>query len=148
MEFGESTPPEALGNYTGFLLNWVAIRSRNRFDEALEEVGLRRHQFALMSVVSSDPGLTQQQLVGATHIDPSTMVQTLDSLAEEGWAERQQHPTDRRKHIVHLTAAGKKKLKQARETAGRAGAKTFGRLDSEEQAQLHAMLRKLAGYED
>ncbi len=148
MDFGEDRPPEALGQYTGFLLNWVAAGSRRRFDTVLEDVGLRRHDFALLNVVADQPGLTQQELVGETHIDPSTMVQTLDSLAEAGLAERKPHPTDRRKHTIHLTTAGRAKLKCARAAATRAGEESFERLNAEELAQLHASLRKLAGYED
>lgn len=147
MDFGESRPPEALGNYTGFLLNWVAAGSRRRFEGALEGLGLRLQQFGLMSVVSAQPGSTQQELVDATHIDASTMVQTLDALADAGLLERRQHPTDRRKRTVHLTPEGKLALRRAREAAGRAGEASFGRLEKAELAQLHRILRKLAGYE-
>jgi DNA-binding MarR family transcriptional regulator len=146
--FGESRPPEALSNYTGFLLNWVAVGSRRRFERALEELGLRLQGFALMNTVEGTPGRTQQELVELTHIDPSTMVQTLDFLAEKGYAERRPHPTDRRKHTVHLTPAGKRILGRARKAAAEAAEVTLGRLDAEERAELHRLLRKVSGIED
>lgn len=149
MGFGEgSRPPEALGNYTGFLLNWVAVASRRHFEASLEELGLKLQGFALMNVVSADPGRTQQELVAATFIDPSTMVATLDALAEAGYAERRPHPSDRRKHTIHLTEEGRRMLRRAREAARRAGEQTLGRLEPGERAQLHAMLRKMAGYDN
>lgn len=40
------------------------------------------------------------------------------------------------------------KMKRAREAAGLAGAESFERITKDEQAQPHAILRKLAGYED
>ena len=148
MSFGGPHPPEALGNYTGFLLNWVAAGSRRRFEAALDELGLKLQAFALMSTVEAEPGRTQQELAERTHIDPSTMVQTLDLLAAAGYAERRPHSTDRRKHTIHLTPAGEEMLARAREAAEAAGRETLGRLDPEERRRLHALLRKVAGYED
>jgi DNA-binding MarR family transcriptional regulator len=145
MTFGESRPPEALSNFTGFLLNWVAAGSRKHFEEALDELGLKLQGFALMNTVDAEPGRTQQELVGLTHIDPSTMVQTLDILAEAGYAERRPHPSDRRKHT---TKEGKRMLGRARRAAAEAGSESLGRLDNAERNQLRELLRKAAGCED
>lgn len=149
MGFGEGgRPPEALAAYTGFLLNWVAVGSRRRFEAALDDLDLKLQGFALMNVVSADPGLTQQDLVETTHIDPSTMVATIDSLSESGYAERRAHPSDRRKHTIHLTEEGKRVLRRARDAARRAGDESFGRLDAAERDELKRLLRKSAGFED
>lgn len=141
-------PPEALGNYTGFLLNWVGARSREAFAEALASMDLKLHQFAVMSMMATRPGETQQVLVDATGVDASTMVQTIDSLEEAGLAERRPHPTDRRKRALYLTKDGERLLMKARRTAGRHGQKVFAALTQEERAELHRLLRKTAGLED
>jgi DNA-binding MarR family transcriptional regulator len=146
--FGEERPPEALSQYTGFLLNWVAAGSRRRFEKVLEDLGLKLQGFALMTTVETAPGSTQQELVGLTHIDPSTMVQTLDFLSEAGFAERRPHPTDRRKHTIHLTKKGERALARAREAARDAAGETFRRLDAEERRELHRLLAKAAGLEE
>lgn len=145
MGFGESRPPEALSNYTGFLLNWVAAGSRRNFERELDGLGLRLQGFALMNVVSADPGLTQQDLTKRTHIDPSTMVQTLDALNDSGLAERRPHETDRRKHTIHLTDEGRRTLRRAREAAHRAGEDTMSELEDAEREELRRLLRKMAG---
>lgn len=145
MGFGESTPPAVLSRYTGFLLSWVAAGSRRRFEEALGELGLKLPQFALMNVVAAEPGQTQQSLGEAVHIDPSTMVQVLDTLADMGIAERRPHPEDRRKHTVHLTSHGEKLLERARVAAEQVGAETFGGLDAKELKTFVHLLRKVAG---
>jgi DNA-binding MarR family transcriptional regulator len=142
---GSERPPEALGDYTGFLMNWCAVRSRGAFAEELAALGLRPPQFAVLSVIDAEPGLTQQALVAATDIDPSTMVQMLDGLQAAGWAERRPHASDRRKRAIHLTAAGDALLRSAREAATRVGEVAFAPLDEAEQRQLHGLLRKLAG---
>jgi DNA-binding MarR family transcriptional regulator len=147
MLFGTSTPPEPMGDYTGFLLNWVGARSREQFATAMDEIGLRPQQFAAMVVIATNPGMAQQDLVEATNIDPSTMVAMLDALEQDGLAERRPHPTDRRKRALHLTAKGKRKLDDARTAAQRVGQETFGVLEAAEFRELHRLLRKLAGFE-
>lgn len=146
MLFGDApTPPEALGEHTGFLLNWVGMRSRRAFAEAIGELGLRPPHFAAMAVIAARPGLTQQELVGLTGIDPSSMVTTIDALEAEGHAERRPHPTDRRKREVHLTEAGLAQLDAARARAAAAGDQVFAALSAEEREALHGLLRKVAG---
>ena len=142
---GGDKPPEALGDYTGFLMNWCAVRSRGAFAQELENLGLRPTQFAVMSVIDSEPGLTQQALVEATGVDPSSMVQMLDGLEEAGLAERRAHPSDRRKRAIHLTKEGRALLRRARRAATIVGEAAFAPLEPAERAQLHALLRKLAG---
>jgi DNA-binding MarR family transcriptional regulator len=142
---GGSKPPEALGEFTGFLMNWLALRSREAFAAELEDLGLRPPQFGVLTMIAAEPGLTQQALVEATGIDPSSMVLMLDGLEDAGLAERRPHPSDRRKRAVHLTKEGRQVLGRARTAAERVGEQTFARLSEDERRQLHALLRKLAG---
>ena len=144
---GGSKPPEALGRYTGFLLTWVAARGRDRFAEAMAELDLRPPHFALLTVIAAHPGATQQELVMATAIDPSTMVQIIDELEAAGLAERHVHERDRRKRAIHLTPAGTELLARARTTVAALAEELFGALSAEERATLHGLLRKLAGLE-
>lgn len=145
MLFDGHTPPAAMGDFTGFLLNWVAARSRGAFAAALVEHDLRPPQFAAMVVIEAAPGIAQQDLVAATSIDPSTMVALLDQLEAAGLAERRPHPDDRRKRAVHLTTAGKRRLRAARKTASRLADEVLGALDEDERREFHRLLRKLAG---
>ena len=106
---GSERPPEALAQYTGFLMNWVAQRSRGHFAKALEaELGLHPREFGVLAVVQREPGITQQAIGEAAGVDPSTMVATLDGLEERGLAERHPHSSDRRKRAVYLTEEGQK----------------------------------------
>lgn len=138
-------PPEALGEFTGFLMTWVALRGRDRFAAALADLDLRPPHFGAMAVIAAEPGQTQQALVAATGIDASTMVARLDELEAAGLAERRVHPTDRRKRTVYLTDAGEAAVAQVREVAQRVGDETFGALTAAERRQLHGMLRRMAG---
>lgn len=142
---GGSKPPEALGEYTGFLLTWVAARGRDQFATAMAELDLRPPHFGLLTMIAAHPGATQQELVEATRIDPSTMVQIIDELEAAGLAERHVHEHDRRKRAIHLTPAGTQTLRRARKIVGRVAGELFGPLSEQERATLHTLLRKLAG---
>jgi MarR family transcriptional regulator, lower aerobic nicotinate degradation pathway regulator len=143
---GSERPPEALAEHTGFLMNWVAARSRARFAEALgERSGLHPREFGVLSVVAKTPGVTQQAIGENAGVDPSTMVATLDALEERGLAERRPHPLDRRKRLVYLTPEGKRAVKEGRKIAATVGRETFAALSADERKQLHALLRKLSG---
>ena len=144
---GGSKPPEALGEYTGFLLTWIAARGRDRFAVAMSELGLRPPHFALLTVIAAHPGATQQELVGATDIDPSTMVQVIDELEAAGLAERHVHEHDRRKRAIHLTPAGRRLLERARGVVDELAGELFAPLSPQERRTLNGLLRKLAGLE-
>ena len=143
---GSERPPAALAQHSGYLMNWLAQRSRSRFQAALEQAtGLHPREFGALSVIASEEGVTQQAAGEAAGIDPSTMVATLDGLEARGLAERRPHPGDRRKRAVHLTAKGRRALEAGQEVARQAGRETLGALDEGEREELNRLLRKLAG---
>jgi DNA-binding MarR family transcriptional regulator len=140
-------PPEPLASATGFLLSWMGRRTAAEFAAALRPVGLRPPQFGVLNLVDAHPGITQQELVAGSLIDPSSMVAVIDELEELGLAERRKHPEDRRKHAVHLTPKGKRTLGRAREAAIEFADELLEPLDSGERETLRVLLRKLAGAE-
>jgi len=138
-------PPPQLAQYSGFLLNWVAARSRMRFAAALAEVGLHLREFAALNIVATKPGLTQHDLAAAAEIDASTLVATLDGLEQRGLAERRILPHDRRKRAIYLTPQGEAALTRGRMLATQLSNELFGALNASERRQFDALLRKLAG---
>jgi DNA-binding MarR family transcriptional regulator len=118
------------------------------FAQALEPLGLRPPHFGVMTLIASDPGLTQQELAERSLIDPSSMVAVVDELEELGCAERQTHPGDRRKHAIHLTTEGKRILERARAAAMQTAKDVLGPLERAEVETLRRLLRKLAGVEN
>jgi DNA-binding MarR family transcriptional regulator len=141
-------PPEELGHLTGFLLNYLGRRSAGNFAEILRPHGFHPRDFGVMIVISQRPGVTQHELAAESNVDRSSMVALLDDLEARGLAERRPDPEDRRKRAIHLTKEGRATLRRLQAEARRAGEDFFGPLTAEEQATLHALLRKLAGYAD
>jgi DNA-binding MarR family transcriptional regulator len=143
-----SPPPEPLASATGFLLSWMGRKTASGFAEALQPLGLRPPHFGILNLVAARPGITQQELVAGSLIDPSSMVAVIDELEELGLAERRRHPQDRRKHALHLTAKGTRTLGRAQGAAVNFADELLAPLDAEERETLRLLLRKLAGVED
>jgi DNA-binding MarR family transcriptional regulator len=141
----ETPPPEPLASATGFLLSWNGRRTAHMFEQALESLDLRPPHFGVMTLIDANPGTTQQDLGRMSLIDPSSMVAMIDDLEARGLAERRPHPSDRRKHAVHLTAQGKRTLKRARQKAMGVAEEMLAPLDEDERETLRLLLRKLAG---
>jgi len=76
------------------------------------------------------------------------MVAVVDELEELGYAERQPHPADRRKHAIHLTADGTRMLERAQTVAVKTTKEILAPLTADEVDELRVLLRKLAGAAD
>lgn len=143
----ETPPPEPLASAIGFLLTWNGRRTAIEFARTLGPLGLRPPHFGVMTLIDAHPGTAQQQLVTKSLIDPSSMVAVIDELEELGLAARHSHPSDRRKHAIHLTAEGERTLGRAREAAIAMTDDLLSPLTERERETLRGLLRKLAGLE-
>src|SRR5215217_3563948 len=140
----DTPPPEPLASAPGFLLSWNGRRISHKFAQALEPLGLRPPHFGVMTLIDTDPGLTQQELAARSLIDASSMVAVVDELEELGYAERQLHPGDRRKHAIHLTSDGVEILERASAAAMETAKGIFEPLTAAEIETMRRLLRKLA----
>ena len=99
------------------MLSSLGFTVSRRFHEVLGPLELEPGEFALMRAVSASDGEPQNALAERLHISPSWMVAIVDQLERRGLLERRPHARDRRVRNLHLTAAGKKLLKQAERRA-------------------------------
>jgi DNA-binding MarR family transcriptional regulator len=99
-------PPAGIG----FLLQRAHHRLRDAMLAVLDGTGLHLGHIAILGSLATRGGLTQRQLIEHTGIEKSSMVLFLDALERDGWARRDPHPTDRRAHLVTLTAEGERRL--------------------------------------
>ena len=67
----------------------------------------------MIAAVEGGP-LTQTEIARLVGLDKTTMVTTVDELEAAGFVERILSPTDRRARVIRVTAAGKRKMAQAR----------------------------------
>jgi DNA-binding MarR family transcriptional regulator len=135
---------ETVSGYTGFLLRKVSAASFEAFAEIVGEYGLHPMHFGMLMIIDADEPVSQQELSARTGIDPSTMVARMDTLSERGLVERARSADDRRIYEIRLSPAGRKLLAELRVKARKHGERFYAPLTSDERAQLHALLAKLA----
>ena len=72
----------------------------------LAELGLTVNDSRALTTIRSEAGRTMHSLADEWSCDASTATWIVDRLERKGFAERRQHPTDRRVRLVFLTPAG------------------------------------------
>ena len=81
---------------------------------ALREHGLNAGQYAVLSVLSREPGASGADLARACNISPQAMNGVVATLERDGFVRRAPHPTHGRILQVSLTDEGEKRLAAAR----------------------------------
>ena len=77
-----------LGGRVGYELKRVQHALRQAMDEALRETGVTTPQYAAMSVLAEEPGLSNARLARRSFVTPQTMNQILARLEASGLVER------------------------------------------------------------
>jgi DNA-binding MarR family transcriptional regulator len=131
-----------------FLLKRLGFLIKDRTLEALEPTGLSPYDHAILALLEEEPRETQAMIADALGYDRSHLVGVLDDLEEHGLIERRRDPSDRRRHLVSLTPAGKEALTRLRSIAGEVEDEFFEPLDAEERETLKMLLRRLAAHHD
>jgi DNA-binding MarR family transcriptional regulator len=130
----------------GMLIFRLARLSGYRIGEALAELDMRTHEFAVLHHLQQAGPLSQQELGSALRINPSNLVGLLDALEADGLVVRPRDPADRRRHLVELTAPGQRRLARAKQAAAGAEQELLAPLSDAERQALHSMLERLASH--
>ena len=111
-----------LAESSGFLLARLGCGVQGAGDRArAQQAGFEIYDYSVLAILGEGDRETQSTIADALDLDPSRLVALLDSLEERGLVVRQRDPQDRRRHVVSITAAGKRELARLREliAAGR-----------------------------
>jgi DNA-binding MarR family transcriptional regulator len=98
---------------SGYLLRQAWAEFRAAMHDALREVGLTAPQFAALSVLARDPGVSGADLARACVTTPQAMNGVIGTLEREGLVERHPHPTHGRILQIDLTDEGRRRLEAA-----------------------------------
>jgi DNA-binding MarR family transcriptional regulator len=141
-------PPKELLSSTTFLLKRLGFAAKDHSHGAFEGTGLSPFHFAVLALLEEDPRETQAAIADALGYDRSHVVRLLDELEERDLVVRKRDPDDRRRHVVKMTADGRKALAKLRTIVSRLEGRFLAPLDAEERDALHGLLVRLAAYHD
>lgn len=98
---------------SGYLLKQAWQAFAGAMQEALKAQGLTGAQYAALSVLARDPGLSGAELARACNTTPQAMNGVVATLERDGLVERRPHPTHGRILQVTLTSTGTRRLDAA-----------------------------------
>jgi DNA-binding MarR family transcriptional regulator len=99
--------------------------------------------FGALVVVDANPGLKQNELARAIHLDRSTVVAVVDKLERRKLVERRAAPSDRRSNALWLTTTGAALLKQLRRRVAAHEKRLVRHLSAAERNLLVVLLNKI-----
>ena len=99
--------------HSGYLLRQAWQSFHNAMDNTLRPHGITGAQYAVLSVLSRDPGVSGADLARACNTTAQAMNGVLATLKRESLIERHPHPTHGRILQVRLTDEGRRRLHAA-----------------------------------
>lgn len=114
-----------------------------RAEAALAPLDLTPLAYDALVCILEGHGMSQQDLSRRLGIFAPKMVGVLDGLEQQGLVERKVSPTDRRRHELALTPAGRDRLERATAIGVALEDALFGAVPALEKARLAALVRQL-----
>ncbi len=107
-----------------------------------ELLGMRLRQFVTLTYVRDHVGVAQHAVGEALCLDANNLVLLLNELEEAGHVQRRRDPSDRRRHLVELTAAGRHALAAAERAQESIEEQVLAPLTLDERATLRELLAR------
>jgi MarR family transcriptional regulator for hemolysin len=116
---------------------------RNNFDRQVASLNVTRSQWAMIVVVSRNPGTTQRHIAEMLEMSEASAGRLIDRLCAEGLLERREREDDRRAKAVYPTAAAEPLLEQLAAIAKVSEERLFKDFSEEELDQLMGFMDRL-----
>ena len=133
----------ALQNLLGFRLRRIQNHLSRALSDRLADRGVRPGMFSALALIAANPGVSQTDLARDLGSDKASVVSLLDELEQHGWAVRKRSTTDRRRHSLHVTPAGRRTLVEITAAAREAEAPLRATLSNEEFGLLSELLDRI-----
>jgi DNA-binding MarR family transcriptional regulator len=135
--------PARLRRLPSWLLNQSALAAQRLVADGLGAVGAHRSHYAVLAALDEFGADSQAALGRRSGIDRSDMVALVDRLADDGLVDRRPDPADRRRNVVTLAPAGRRRLRGIDAAVGRVQDDLLAPLSSRERDQLVALLTRV-----
>jgi DNA-binding MarR family transcriptional regulator len=134
---------EELGSSTGFLLGLLGQEAMRQLRDALTTHDLKPRQFQILDLLADRGPIGQRELGETMATDHSILVTMLNPLEADGLIRRERDAADRRRHVVSVTPAGKRRLAKAAQAQREAEDALFAGLTEQQREQLLELLTAL-----
>jgi MarR family transcriptional regulator, 2-MHQ and catechol-resistance regulon repressor len=138
---GPSDVVRALSAYVNLIRASESILLR--LSAQCESYGVTLGQFGILEALLHRGPMCQAELGEKLLRSPGNVTVVLDNLERRGLVRRARQKQDRRKILVHLTAAGLRLISRYFPGHAKAIQREMGRLSKTEQEQLRRLCRKL-----
>ena len=128
----------------GYRLKLAQHALRTRMDAALRTLGITAPQYAVLSAIEQQPGLSNAALARAAFVTAQSMQGIVANLERGGLLARSQDPSHGRVLNTVLTAAGRRILARAHAAVGGVEAAMLQGLSRAETAALGDLLARCA----
>ena len=125
-----------------WLLSQASHALTTELTAAMEGLGISPRQQSVLEAAMTGT-YSQIQLARKVGVDKTTMVVTLDELEAAGFAERLPSSDDRRRWVIAVTSAGKRKVNEARKIANRIRDEVLGTLPAAQRSAFMQSLQQL-----
>ena len=129
---------------SGFLLARLGVGFKNRAVARVELEGFEPNHYGILAILAEGDRETQGTIAEALGLDPSRLVNVLDSLERRELIARHRDPVDRRRHVVGITPAGIDALDRMRVLAQTLADEFLAPLTPHDRETFHRLLLQLA----
>ncbi|WOF42293.1 winged helix DNA-binding protein [Sphingopyxis indica] len=129
-----------LDHLAGYHFRRTSSAMRKDFEKAVEGLGVGQVSFAVLSVISANPGVRQGEVGRMLDIQRANMVAVIGDLVKAGLVQRGCDDSDRRAVTLSLTPRGDELLATSLSRIQAREAKALAGLDAEQVKTLIATL--------
>ncbi|CAN5150531.1 hypothetical protein BH18ACT10_BH18ACT10_10010 [soil metagenome] len=130
-----------LGGRVGYELKRVQHDLRLYMDEALRKLDVTTPQYAALSVLAEEPGLSNAALARRSFVTAQTMNQIMVRLEAAGLVERRAHPEHGRVLQAYLTGKGEELRRECAKRVDAIEERMVSGLSEDERQELLGLLR-------
>ena len=139
---GDETPARLKGQFSR-LVGMTAAQTRRVAADALSAVGAHKDHFVVLAALVEFGPASQADLSRRTRIFKSDLVSVLNDLETDRLVRRAPDPDDKRRNVITVTAAGKRRLTELTGILDDVNDHFMAPLSAAERTQLFALLGRI-----